>query len=538
MLRMQKGLLFFLLIAICLCLPGLSYGQNTNVSNGIIFDGEPYLAINPGNPQHLVVAWMSYINAIDLYKIKTRASFDGGQTWGAVAELPHTVTGYSSADPSLAFNNAGDVFACYIDFTGTNPPVTGGVYLCKSTNGGTSWEPPTEVINTNFDGTKWPIDRPWLQIDQSATSSQGTIYVTTFNLNRNNPSYRPYLSVSNDNGVTFSTTYVDGTGYLAGSLNPLPMCTHAIAANGTWYGGYPSFMISQSLFLEVYLASSTDGGITIQYQDLHTNTDTASIASYNLAKKGPLLLSNPADPDHLAYIFLRAVHNDPDVFFKESRDGGANWSIPVRLNDDPIGNDRQQDLIWGDFDQDGDLVIGWRDRRNGTDSTYKTSSEIWATFRHRDSLNFAPNFPVSSQVVPHDTVLEFAGNDFMCIQLVNDTLHAVWGDVRTGKLNIWYSRMDVNGTLLFAQPISSESLPTAKAFPNPFTDRLKVKSLVPVKQIEVTDTKGNLIISKRFEVEEYEFELGLPQLPSGTYLLRLNSPSSQMPSSVLKIIRE
>lgn len=36
------------------------FAQNINVSNGIVFDGEPNLAVNPNNTQNLVIAWMSY----------------------------------------------------------------------------------------------------------------------------------------------------------------------------------------------------------------------------------------------------------------------------------------------------------------------------------------------------------------------------------------------------------------------------------------------------------------------------------------------
>jgi hypothetical protein len=36
----------------------------------------------------------------------------------------------------------------------------------------------------------------------------------------------------------------------------------------------------------------------------------------------------------------------------------------------------------------------------------------------------------------------------MCVVLVNDTLNAVWGDTRNGKLDIWFQRMSIqNGVL-------------------------------------------------------------------------------------------
>ncbi len=38
----------------------ISFGQNQNISLGNVFDGEPYITINPNNSQHMVVAWMGY----------------------------------------------------------------------------------------------------------------------------------------------------------------------------------------------------------------------------------------------------------------------------------------------------------------------------------------------------------------------------------------------------------------------------------------------------------------------------------------------
>ena len=159
---------------------------------------------------------MGWINFSNRFKIKVKTSFDGGSSWSAASELPHTVSSYSSADPSVAFNQNGEVFVCYIDFTGTTPPVTGGIYICKSTDGGLTWNAPSEVINTTFDETKWPIDRPWMVIDNSSGPYQGNIYVSSMNLNRTNTPFNPYLSVSTDGGSTFATSYIDTTGYLAG----------------------------------------------------------------------------------------------------------------------------------------------------------------------------------------------------------------------------------------------------------------------------------------------------------------------------------
>ena len=509
------------------------FGQNQNISNGNVFDGEPYLSIDPYNTQHLVVAWMGWVNLSNQFKIKTTTSFDGGQTWSAAVELPHTASNYSSADPSIDFNQNGDVYACYIDFTGTDPPVTGGVYLCRSTDGGLTWNPPTEVIDTNYDGTKWPIDRPWLVIDRSIGATQGTIYVTTMNLNRTNPSFNPYLSVSSDNGTSFTTTYMDAAGWLAGNINPIPMCSPTVTSSGMLYGAYPSYVLTQNLYPQYFMASSNNGGSTFSHTNVLTLTDPIPLSNYPAAKKGYVLINNPANSNHLAFIYLRTINGDLDVYLIETVDAGTNWSIPLRINDDPLGNNRMQDLVWADFDTDGDLVISWRDRRNGTDGSYQTPSEIWASYRHKDSLQFAPNFQITSQTVDYDSVLENAGNDFMCIKLQDDALNAVWGDTRNGKLNIWFQSMDVDGTVLYVQQISSEEIPEIFIYPNPAISIVHVES-EDIREVTVYDVNGKNLFSRQNETEANIIEINVESYSSGTYFIKVTTAKGVTTKKIIK----
>jgi len=82
------------------------YAQNINISNGAAFEGEPFIAMNPNNNQHLVVAWMGFKLGQEII-IKTRTTFDGGQSWSNTSEMSHLQAGYGSADPSLKIVNQG-----------------------------------------------------------------------------------------------------------------------------------------------------------------------------------------------------------------------------------------------------------------------------------------------------------------------------------------------------------------------------------------------------------------------------------------------
>jgi len=95
---------------------------------------------------------MGFVDASNRIQIKTQASFDGGGSWSDATSLPHFVAGYTSADPSIEFDAAGDVFICYVDFTGilTNP-LEGALLVTKSEDGGVTWSTPVEAVNIDVD---------------------------------------------------------------------------------------------------------------------------------------------------------------------------------------------------------------------------------------------------------------------------------------------------------------------------------------------------------------------------------------------------
>jgi len=507
------------------------FAQNQNISNGIYFDGEPYLSINPVDSRHMVVAWMGYV-PLNQITIKTKASFDGGQSWSSAIIVPHNNPLYTSADPSLEFDGNGNVFLSYVDYSA--PLDSGSVFIRKSTDGGLSWNSPVEVINMHSDINKRAIDRPWITIDRSGGANDGNIYVTTMNASTMTPvvpPYNPYFIHSKDGGSTFETwQYLDTVGWLSGSLIAKPHATPAISSNGIFYAIYPSYDPNQNLFPRLIIASSANAGNDFTYQTVFVSTNTFSDS---LAKKGGLLRSNPADNSHLTFIYIGVDHGDGDVFLRESFDAGFSWAAPVRVNDDPIGNNRMQDLVWADFDTDGDLVLSWRDRRNGTDSTYATSSQIWGAIKWKDSSNFSPNFKISDALINYDTVLAKNGNDFMCIKLINDTLNAVWGDTRDGKLNIWFQQMNMQGTVISARQLASEDIPCVSVYPNPAVNTISIVA-INLKRVIVYDQLGKQVLMAINSKKHENIVLDLTNLSTGSYFAQIVTSAGIKTEKIIK----
>jgi Secretion system C-terminal sorting domain len=522
---MKKLVSIFLVV----CFAQLSIAQNENISGGAIFDGEPYIAMNPNNPDHLVVAWMGFESPQQRIQINYRVSFNGGVSWGATGTLPHVVAGYTAADPAILFADDGTLFITSIDSTGSGSnPLEGGIYLYTSTDGGLSFDPPTEVVNIAVAPEKIVIDRPWLAIDNTTTPV--TLYVTSMNAEGATAPFHPYVSVSEDGGATFQFQELDGPGWLAGSNIPKPMPTPSVSSTGIFHAVYPSFVVAQNLLPQYVHVASTDGGATFQYNQVFQSAAPGPPSS--LPKMGYLCRVNPSNPDHIIFVYLSNTTGDLDVTLRESYDGGISWGAAQRINDDPIANDRMQDLLWAAFDS-GDLVISWRDRRNGDNETYETASEIWAAFRPNGATGFEANFQITDQTIPYDDVLANSGNDFMSIALRNDRIHIVWGDVRTNALNIWYQRMNTDGTTLGIANIASEGRPEILVFPNPSESILTLQG-TNITAYTLYDTLGNVLLQTKGIAAHATVNVDLSTFATGAYFIEIESPQGIVTKKIIK----
>lgn len=496
--------------------------QNINVSNGLAFDGEPYMVIDPVNSNHIVVAWIGFSFGQPV-GIKTKVSTNGGNSWSSHVFLPHGAPTYHSADPSMAYDANGDLWACYIDYR--EAPDSGGVYLVKSTDGGFTWGSFVKAIDAYDDGLEKPIDRPWFAIDKVNNdffiTSKPPPWIPAPNRN--------YITKSLDGGTTWEPwRYIDTSGFLIGNLIAQPMAAVDVGPDGKLHVMYPSYEPSQNILPGYIHASSTNNAVNFQYHPaayaLPGPTDT-------LAKLGYNLKVDPSDANHLAFTYcFRPSVGDFDVYCMESTNGGVNWLTPVRVNDDPIGNGKIQDLVWCDFDTDGDLIVGWRDRRNGSNNTYATESEIWGAVKWNDSTNFSANFPIADSLVNYQAVLAQNGNDFMNIAMRNDTMYAVWGDVRTGVLQIWFARKSLITGVTSVESIASENIPQVRFYPNPAFQFIQIEAK-DLLQTEVFDMHGKLMFTSslpqlnRIDISEY---------PTGNYLLRFKAKQGIVERKLIK----
>ena len=244
-------------------------------------------------------------------------------------------------------------------------------------------------------------------------------------------------------------------------------------------------------------------------------------ASNQLLKSGPLLRANPSNPNHLVFFFLSDLYDGSDIMMIETTDGGTNWSAFKRINQDTQGNGKLQDLVWADFDNDGDLVVCWRDRRNASGNSYQVPTEIYATVRYKDSSNFEPDFAISSMQVAHDTILEDNGNDFMHVAFENDTVYAVWGDVRSGTLKIYLNKWNPQTNTSSIHEINTSL--GIQLYPNPTNDLLFLNFDKPIDKFKILNSEGKILIEKN---EFPKDGLNIKSLPSGSYFIHFFTKNS------------
>jgi hypothetical protein len=350
-----------------------------NQDNAAAPQNEPAVAVDPNNPNRIVVGmndyvtrtWSCTINNIPCSALGdgysgTYFSNDGGSTWCCVATDPqhtgtlipgveHLVGGQYDAggDPAVAFDNSGNVYFSGLGFDRTTPPNT--VTVSKGTfdsNGILHWGPPTFVNPTTSPAIF--NDKPWIAVDSHPTSPfEGRVYVswTEFIFNPVNGMYVKspiFFAYSTDGGMTFSTPepIVDNVLYDQGSHI-------VIGQNGVVYVFWEGSTRLAS-FNSIYMAKSYDGGVTFskpvvvsQLVDIlppkYTIFRVNSFPMADIAPNGTLYVTWSSEQLNsvsfytvtplCAYFYTpsQIVYQNchAESFYSKSSDGGNTWSFPV-----------------------------------------------------------------------------------------------------------------------------------------------------------------------------------------------------------------
>jgi hypothetical protein len=393
-------------------------------------EGEEHIAVDPRNPQNLVAATFTYAITNDAQNMAV-VSFDDGQTWSESQgphgsnNLPQTGDGKSwqvSGDPVLAVDNAGNAFMVAIYFNRKNN--ANGLYVSSANLSAGAGFAFTAA-------STWPIaantkpktntleDKPWIAVDNTGKARDGTVYVAWARYISNSPSI--FFTRSTDHGRTWSAPKQISTNAQAGNVQGAQI---AVGPDGEVYVVFRVNDPATATFMH-YLAKSSDGVTFAAPAPISPPFIGLTFASPYRRLSFPALAVSPIKGANGAQVSV-AWASQPDdvlgaeVYFIASDDGGASFSAPVVLNDDPTGHQFMPGLT---ADASGAIHASWFETRNfpGDPSHW----DIYASYSLDGGLTWAPNARVNATPGACDPTSDFIG-DYSGIAAEGNSAHPVW----------------------------------------------------------------------------------------------------------------
>ena len=412
---MKKVILIFLLAIVSVS----AYGQK-NVKVNKFYKGyepeEPSIYINPLNPDNIIAG-----ANIDNYYY----SFDGGKTWGE-GKLPGPIVW---GDPVLYFDHLGNAYFTHLGtFSNT------GIYISRSSDGGRTWSN-SERIYGNL-GRKPMQDKEWITSDITESPYKGNLYVSwtqfdDYSSDDPRDSSRILFSRSTDYGDSFSfPLYItdiggdskDGDSTVEGAVP-------CVGPNGEVY-------VAWSGPRGIEFDKSLDGGVTFG-KDVWV-VDQPGGWSYDIpglyrCNGLPFTACDISGGDYTGNIYINfsdSRNGDHDIFLVKSTDGGDTWSDVKRVNDDVVGNGKEQFMSHMCVDpKTGVMYVLYYDRRNHND----LKTDVYLAISRDGGETFTNEKISDTPFVPNSKV--FFG-DYIGINAYNNFYTAIWMRMDDGILSL------------------------------------------------------------------------------------------------------
>lgn len=280
----------------------------------------PSLAVDPENPDHVVVADVNLVGGICSWHV----TFDGGGTWeDGVFELPE---GFKNCQlDSAGFLSAGNVArgpsgTYYYVFSSArvgpdNLPVEGeSVLVSRSRDGGRTFEPAEVAVPGG--STEVNYVRPSMNV-VADEGGRDRVLLSFWECDQERCP-RSQFAQSLDGGETYSPAIL--VSQEPGGNGP---SAPVVDAEGTVHVMF--LRRFEDGITELALARSTDGGATF--------TNTAVDRQRFLGRTDdPVALEVGAAGQDLYTVFSDNRQGRPDVFFRSSTDGGDTWGQAVLLS--------------------------------------------------------------------------------------------------------------------------------------------------------------------------------------------------------------
>ena len=381
---------------------------------------EPSIAVDPTNPNLMAIGWRQFDTISSNFRQAGIAyTTDAGQTW----TFPGVIDpGIFRSDPVLDSDAEGTFY--YNSLT-----LDGGDYLCdvfRSWDGGATWDAGTDAYGG---------DKQWMTIDKTEGIGGGNIYA--YWTNYFSVCYPGFFIRSTDGGDSYEdcitipqepywgtlTVGPDGELYVGGvgdSYFTAAKSSNAQDANQS---------IVWDCSADVYLDGSIPFGGGPNPDGLLGQVWIASDHSEGPSRGNVYMLCSVA----------RSSVSDPsDVMFSRSTNGGATWSAPVRVNDDP-GYDTYQWFGTMSVSPAGRIDVVWLDTR---DDPGGYDSALYYAYSWDEGATWSENQQLSPSFDPHlGWPQQNKMGDYFDMVSTETGAHLAWAATFNGEQDVYYGHI-------------------------------------------------------------------------------------------------
>jgi len=383
-----------------------TFGAGPSAINFLNAEVEPYVAVNPTNPQNLIGVWQQdRWSDGGAHGLVAGYSNDGGATWKETPLpfstcTPGGVPYERASDPWVSFGPDGTAYTISISFNESSN--ANGVAAATSTDGGKTWKNLNILIADNAPNFQFFNDKESITADPLKA---GTAYAVWDRLEEPNGNPRAnlhtsaykgpsYFSKTTDGGKTWSTPQVIVD---IPSSNKQTIGNQIVVnrQNGTLYDFFDLITPPNGVTAyKVAFVKSTDGGATWTQPQIVADLESVGVIDPNNGfqiRTGDIIpeVAINAQTGQLYAVWQDSRFNGghyDEVAFSTSTDGGATWSTPVQVNT-PSGKAAFTPSVQANAN--GTIAVTYYDFRNlqaGNTATLPT--DYWYTSSTNGGASF------------------------------------------------------------------------------------------------------------------------------------------------------
>jgi hypothetical protein len=407
---------------------------NVDVSQWHHNESEEAIAVNPTNPKNIVMVTNVDVPVAGMFE---GVSFDGGKTWSTSLIGNNDNLGAACCDPSLSFDNYGNLFLGYLFNVGNTVPVA------LSTDGGLHFNVIANIAKPAGSNTSTASERKGLfrYVDQETiTTGHNEVWMV---FNAGGPivatgaavtglgqvgTFSPAVVVPGTNNCTYGDVAIGPNGEV---MNVCSLTSTGQGGGRLYVSVDPDGLGPAPFGGSVFVAETHVGG----FDFIPAQPDRSVDAEPGLAWDRTGGVHNGRV--YLVYTLeVKNESNNMDIEVSYSDDRGATWSAPVRVNDDATKNSQFLPKISLD-PTSGNLAVVWYDSRNDlglggpgdTNGIPNDDAQFWGAFSTDGGQTFTRNIQISAGTSnSHASGNHIDYGDYTGLSFYGGIAHPAWSD--------------------------------------------------------------------------------------------------------------